>query len=82
MMRNSIFVFTLLGAFSWASNTPSFDPASYSSDNVITRDVAIIGGGATGTYAAMNFLLKQRKSLVVVEKEAVLGGHTNTSVYT
>ncbi|OTB07891.1 hypothetical protein M426DRAFT_52633 [Hypoxylon sp. CI-4A] len=44
---------------------------------VITRDIAIIGGGATGTYAAIN-LKDQGKSIVVVEKKGELGGHTAT----
>ncbi|KAI1477824.1 FAD/NAD(P)-binding domain-containing protein [Daldinia eschscholtzii] len=44
---------------------------------VITRDIAIIGGGAAGTYAAIN--LKDRgKSVVVVERRGSLGGHTST----
>jgi hypothetical protein len=39
--------------------------------------VAVIGGGATGTYAAIN-LRKLNQSVVLIEREAVLGGHTNT----
>ncbi|KUI53251.1 Beta-cyclopiazonate dehydrogenase [Cytospora mali] len=53
-----------------------FDPAGYADNDVITRDVVVVGGGATGTYGALN-LLSRGKSVVVVEKEAVLGGHTN-----
>ncbi|KAI1378440.1 FAD/NAD(P)-binding domain-containing protein [Hypoxylon crocopeplum] len=44
---------------------------------VITRDIAIIGGGATGTYAAIN-LKDQGKSVVVVERKGELGGHCAT----
>ncbi|KAL7626109.1 hypothetical protein AAE478_002879 [Parahypoxylon ruwenzoriense] len=44
---------------------------------VITRDVAIIGGGATGTYAAIN-LKDKGKSIVMVERKGELGGHTAT----
>jgi phytoene dehydrogenase-like protein len=54
-----------------------FDPKNYASHDVIVRDVAVIGGGSSGTYAAIN-LRKMGKSVVVVEKEDVLGGHTNT----
>ena len=54
-----------------------FDASNYASDNVIVRDVAVIGGGASGTYAAIN-LRKLGQSVVVVEKADVLGGHTNT----
>ncbi|KAJ5992647.1 hypothetical protein N7451_008371 [Penicillium sp. IBT 35674x] len=46
-------------------------------DNDIVRDVAIIGGGASGTFAAVK-LRDAGKSIVLIEKEAVLGGHTNT----
>ncbi|KAI2615228.1 FAD/NAD(P)-binding domain-containing protein [Hypoxylon sp. NC1633] len=51
--------------------------AQCQSAEVITRDIAIIGGGATGTYAAIN-LKDQGKSVVVVEKKGQLGGHTAT----
>ena len=44
---------------------------------VITRDVAVIGGGATGTYAAIR-LRDLGKSVVVVETADRLGGHTQT----
>ncbi|KAI1644291.1 FAD/NAD(P)-binding domain-containing protein [Daldinia loculata] len=44
---------------------------------VITRDIAIVGGGATGTYAAIN-LKDQGKSIIVIEKRGALGGHTST----
>jgi len=65
----------LMSAF--AQNTSQFDPSNYASDDVITRDVAVVGGGATGTYGAINLKLLG-KSVVLVEKEAMLGGHTNT----
>jgi predicted NAD/FAD-binding protein len=48
-------------------------------NNAITRDVCIIGGGSGGTYPAIR-LQQMGKSVVVVEKEAVLGGHTNTYI--
>jgi len=59
--------------------TDQFDAQSYASVDVITRDVAVIGGGASGIYAAMN-LRALGKSVVVVEKQAELGGHTNTYI--
>jgi NAD(P)-binding Rossmann-like domain len=44
---------------------------------ILTSDVCIIGGGSGGTYSAIR--LKQHgKTVTVVEKEAVLGGHVNT----
>ncbi|KAJ5242450.1 FAD/NAD(P)-binding domain-containing protein [Penicillium citrinum] len=45
----------------------------------ITRDVVIIGGGSTGAYSALR-LRDEGKSVVVIERESVLGGHTNTYV--
>lgn len=46
-------------------------------DGTIIRDVAIIGGGASGTFSAVR-LRDQGKSIVLIEKESILGGHTNT----
>ncbi|GLA07358.1 hypothetical protein AnigIFM60653_008589 [Aspergillus niger] len=46
---------------------------------VIRRDVCIIGGGAAGTYAAIN-LLQEGYSVVVIEKTGRLGGHTITYI--
>ncbi|WP_405060064.1 NAD(P)-binding protein [Kribbella sp. NBC_01505] len=46
---------------------------------VIERDVAIIGGGSTGTYAAIR-LRDLGKSVVVIERKDRLGGHTEKYV--
>ena len=65
-------------AFTTAFVTP--DNAHYNypqGSNIITRDVAIIGGGSTGTYAAIK-LLDQGHTVVVVEAKDRLGGHTET----
>ena len=43
----------------------------------IEKDVLIVGGGASGTYAAHK-LLDTNKTVIVVEKEAITGGNTNT----
>ena len=51
--------------------------SSVAPDAIITRDVAVIGGGATGTYAAIR-LRDLGKSVVVVETNDRLGGHTHT----
>ncbi|KAF7720032.1 Beta-cyclopiazonate dehydrogenase [Penicillium ucsense] len=50
---------------------------AHGEDNSLIRDVAIIGGGASGTYAAIR-LRDQGKSVILIEKEERLGGHTNT----
>ncbi|KAL3479555.1 hypothetical protein BJX99DRAFT_255551 [Aspergillus californicus] len=48
-----------------------------SEDEVLVRDVCIIGGGSSGTYAAIR-LQQLNKSVIVVEKNDHLGGHTET----
>jgi hypothetical protein len=50
---------------------------SHGREEVITRNVAIVGGGSSGTFSAVR-LRGQGKSVVVIEKEDILGGHTNT----
>ncbi|KAH6671152.1 putative FAD dependent oxidoreductase [Halenospora varia] len=45
---------------------------------IIRRDVCIIGGGATGTYAAVRLSQDMGKSVIVVEKTGRLGGHVDT----
>ncbi|KFY01792.1 hypothetical protein O988_02517 [Pseudogymnoascus sp. VKM F-3808] len=42
----------------------------------ITRDVVVIGGGASGAHAAV-WLRDAGKSVVIVERADQLGGHTN-----
>ncbi|CAM6108719.1 unnamed protein product [Calypogeia fissa] len=71
----------LLSLVSWLSLTSahSFDSSSYPSEDVITRDVCIIGGGSSGTYAAVQ-LHDTGKSVVVVEHNDRLGGHTETYI--
>ena len=49
--------------------------ADFPSHSIIRRDVAIIGGGSTGTYSTIN-LRDMGKSVVVVEANNRLGGHT------
>jgi hypothetical protein len=53
------------------------DPNHYKPDHLIKTDVVVIGGGAAGTYAAIQ-LKDQHKKVVVIESKARLGGHTET----
>ncbi|KUJ08090.1 uncharacterized protein LY89DRAFT_659797 [Mollisia scopiformis] len=46
--------------------------------SVVNTDVAILGGGASGTYAAVRLREDYGKSDLLIEMEAVLGGHVNT----
>jgi len=43
----------------------------------ITSNVVIIGGGSSGTYSAIR-LRENGKTVTLIEREAVLGGHVNT----
>jgi hypothetical protein len=70
----AVFLATLLGT------TPAFAKiveSEFSSGDIITRDVAIIGGGSSGTYAAIR-LRELGHSVAVLEQKDTLGGHVNT----
>ena len=56
---------------------PAIDEAAYASSSIIYRDVCVIGGGSSGTYGAIR-LRDEGKSVVVVEAQDRLGGHTQT----
>ncbi|KAL8717330.1 MAG: hypothetical protein Q9225_005422 [Loekoesia sp. 1 TL-2023] len=60
-----------------ARPSPLVDTAAHKSSLTISRDVCIIGGGASGTYTAIG-LRDKGKSVAVIEAQSVLGGHTNT----
>lgn len=67
---------SLAGAFVSAAFEDDLDPLCSNSDTIV-RDVLIIGGGSSGTYAGIR-LLQKGVSVAVVEKEPVLGGYVNT----
>ncbi|KAF2865185.1 hypothetical protein BDV95DRAFT_507736 [Massariosphaeria phaeospora] len=52
--------------------------AAFSPDHIISKDVAIIGGGASGTYAAIRLREDLKTSIILIEKEPELGGHVET----
>ncbi|KAK4463606.1 hypothetical protein QBC42DRAFT_337452 [Cladorrhinum samala] len=54
--------------------------AAPAEDEPIYRDVAIIGGGASGSYAAVRLREDYNMSVIVIEKGDRLGGHVNTWV--
>ena len=56
-----------------------FDASSYRPSDVITRDFVIVGGGASGAYAAIG-LKDKGKSFALIERNNRLGGHTETYV--
>jgi hypothetical protein len=57
----------------------AIDETAFTASDIIERDVCIIGGGASGTYAAVR-LRQIGKSVALIEKEDRLGGHVNTYV--
>lgn len=84
-MRAQILSTALLSAFSISrvvaapNQTPAFDVKSFKPSDIITRDVAIIGGGSSGTYSAIS-LKDKGKSIIVIEKKNRIGGHTETYI--
>ncbi|KAK4222652.1 beta-cyclopiazonate dehydrogenase [Podospora fimiseda] len=47
-------------------------------DRIIIKDVAIIGGGASGSYAAVRLKEDFNKSIILIEKQGRIGGHVST----
>ena len=64
------------------SRNTTVDISRYSPSDIIDRDVCIVGGGAAGTYAAIQLQERHGKSVIVVEKESRLGGQTTTYIDT
>lgn len=78
MFRLHFFCVALLATSALSDfNDSQFDPCSYKADDVLVRDVVVIGGGASGTYGAIA-LKDMGRSVVVVEREPHFGGHVNT----
>jgi NAD(P)-binding Rossmann-like domain len=50
---------------------------NWKAEDIITCDVVIIGGGASGTYSAIR-LRDMNQSIVLIEHKDRLGGHTET----
>lgn len=69
--------FAALIGWAAAANTLADVDIPIPSRNTINVDVCVIGGGAAGTYAAIKSK-DLNKTVVVVEQQNRLGGHTNT----
>ncbi|PIA98431.1 Beta-cyclopiazonate dehydrogenase [Cercospora beticola] len=50
----------------------------FAAEDIIVRDIAILGAGASGTYAAIRLREDYNLSIAVIEKDDHIGGHTNT----
>lgn len=82
MLLNNLFLFCLSASFSIAnssSSQKSLDIEDYDPKDVIYRDVAIVGGGAAGTYTAVH-LKDHGKTVILIEKKDKLGGHAETYI--
>jgi len=60
-----------------ASKPVSLDSVEYRVDSTISHDVCIVGGGSSGTYAAIR-LSDMGKCVLVIEQQDRLCGHTET----
>ena len=81
MFQMNIFQASVLLSLSYVQvlASYSFDPESYDPQDVITTDVAVIGGGSAGVYSAVR-LQDYNKGIVIIERNDYLGGHAETYV--
>ncbi|ESZ90674.1 hypothetical protein SBOR_8936 [Sclerotinia borealis F-4128] len=59
------------------TNSVTINNIAYKIVEYIERDVVVIGGGSSGTYAAIG-LLDSNKTVAVIDNQDRMGGHTNT----
>lgn len=82
-MLPSLLTFIVLSAAaSFVSAAPTscqVNGHKYNVDQIITKDVSIIGGGSSGTYSAIQ-LRDAGKNVAVIEQLDRLGGHTQTYI--
>lgn len=71
---SAIFAFSVATVDAAASD---IDISKFKPEDIIERDVAVIGGGSSGTYAAIA-VKDAGKSVIVVEKKTRMGGHAST----
>ena len=76
-MKNYIVLGSSLYLAVSALGLDQFDEVSYASKDVMKRNIVIVGGGASGTYAAIG-LQDKGESFVLIERSGRLGGHTET----
>jgi hypothetical protein len=70
--------FSLLSLL-WVGVTfAEIDETTFPKDRIITKQVAIIGGGASGTYASVRLRSDYNASIILIEQRDHLGGHVDT----
>ncbi|KAK5723844.1 hypothetical protein LTR17_013858 [Elasticomyces elasticus] len=77
MFHWTSFLYFAVAVAATQSSHSQFDPCFYAASDVLVRDVVVIGGGASGTYGAIQ-LKDAGRSVAVVEKADRFGGHVNT----
>lgn len=65
----SVVVAFFLNFASGSSSIDEIDESAFAPEDIITKDVAIIGGGASGTYAAVRLREDSNVSVVVIEEQ-------------
>lgn len=62
-----------------SASAVDIDLTSFNPNDIISKDVAIIGGGSAGCYSAIS-LKDKGKSVIVIEKKNRVGGNTETYI--
>ncbi|RAO64121.1 uncharacterized protein BHQ10_000133 [Talaromyces amestolkiae] len=71
--------FLSLHALLGPASAADIDLKSFNPEDIISKDVAIIGGGSSGCYSAIS-LKDKGKSVIVIEKKDRVGGNTETYI--
>jgi hypothetical protein len=78
MFRTDVFIFGLSLLICASPARAKISERDFHPGNTLIRDVMIVGGGASGTYAAVRLREDLNTSIVVVEPKSRLGGHVDT----
>lgn len=71
--------FLSLQVLSGPVSAGDIDLTSFKPEDIISKDVAIVGGGSAGCYSAIS-LKDKEKSVIVIEKKDRVGGNTETYI--